>query len=122
MMLSGKVAVVYGAGGAIGGAVARAFAREGAALFVTGNRRAPVQAVADDIVSTGGSAEAGTIDALDEVAVDQHLQYVVDRAGSVASRSTRSGSRTRRSSAYRWSSWMSSSSRRRSRRMRGPTS
>ena len=51
MMLTDKVAVVYGAGGAIGGAVARAFASEGAKLFVTGRRREPVDAVARDIVS-----------------------------------------------------------------------
>jgi len=83
MMLKDKVAVIYGAGGAIGGAVARAFASEGARLFVTGRLRAPVDAVAEDIVSGGGSAEAATIDALDEQAVDKHLQYVVDRAGRV---------------------------------------
>jgi NAD(P)-dependent dehydrogenase (short-subunit alcohol dehydrogenase family) len=83
MMLKDKVAVIYGAGGAIGGAVARAFASEGAKVFVTGRLRAPVDAVAEDIVSAGGSAEAATIDALDEQAVDKHLQYVVDRAGRV---------------------------------------
>ena len=83
MMLKDKVAVVYGAGGAIGGAVARAFASEGARVFVTGRTRAPVDAVAEDIVSAGGSVEAGTIDALDEQAVDDHLGYVVDRAGRV---------------------------------------
>ena len=55
MMLKDKVAVIYGAGGAIGGAVARAFAREGANLFLTGRRREPVEAVAKDIVSAGGS-------------------------------------------------------------------
>jgi NAD(P)-dependent dehydrogenase (short-subunit alcohol dehydrogenase family) len=83
MMLKDKVAVIYGAGGAIGGAVARAFASEGAKVFVTGRLRAPVDAVAEDIVSAGGSAEAATIDALDEQAVDRHLQYMVDRAGRV---------------------------------------
>jgi NAD(P)-dependent dehydrogenase (short-subunit alcohol dehydrogenase family) len=83
MMLKDKVVVVYGAGGAIGGAVARAFAGEGARLFVTGRLRAPVDAVAQDIVSAGGSAEAATIDALDEQAVDKHLQYVSDRAGRI---------------------------------------
>ena len=83
MMLKDKVAVVYGAGGAIGGAVARAFASEGAPLFVTGRRRPPVDAVARDIVSGDGSAEAATIDVLDEQAVGQHLQYVVDRADRV---------------------------------------
>src|SRR6195256_1792798 len=83
MMLNNKVAVIYGAGGAIGGAVARAFASEGGKLFVTGRLRAPVDAVARDIVSAGGSAEAATIDALDEQAMDKHLQYVIDRAGRV---------------------------------------
>lgn len=83
MMLNDKVAVIYGAGGAVGGAVARAFASEGASVFVTGRRRAPVDVVAEDIFSAGGSAEAGTIDALDEQAVDNHLAYVVERAGRV---------------------------------------
>jgi NAD(P)-dependent dehydrogenase (short-subunit alcohol dehydrogenase family) len=41
MMLKDKVAVIYGAGGAIGGAVARAFASEGARLFLTGRSLAP---------------------------------------------------------------------------------
>jgi NAD(P)-dependent dehydrogenase (short-subunit alcohol dehydrogenase family) len=83
MMLKDKVAVVYGAGGAIGGAVARAFAGEGARLFLTGRLRAPVHAVAEDIVSAGGSAEAAEVDALDEQAVDRHLQSVIDQAGRV---------------------------------------
>ena len=83
MLLKNKVAVIYGAGGAIGGAVARAFAREGATLFLTGRLRAPVEAVAKDIVSAGGSAEAAEVDALDEQAVDTHLQSVIDKAGRV---------------------------------------
>ena len=82
-MLKDKVAVIYGAGGAIGGAVARAFAREGAKLFLTGRHLAPVEAVAKDIVSAGGSAEAAEVDALDEQAVDKHLQSVIDKAGRV---------------------------------------
>ena len=81
MLLKDKVAVIYGAGGAIGGAVARAFAREGARLFLTGRQRAPVEAVAKDIVAAGGSAEAAEVDALDEQAIDQHLQSVIDQAG-----------------------------------------
>jgi NAD(P)-dependent dehydrogenase (short-subunit alcohol dehydrogenase family) len=83
MMLTDKVAVIYGAGGGIGGAVARAFAREGAKLFLTGRHLAPVEAVAKDIVSAGGAAEAAEVDALDEQAVDRHLQSVIDRAGRV---------------------------------------
>ncbi|TCN41641.1 NAD(P)-dependent dehydrogenase (short-subunit alcohol dehydrogenase family) [Kribbella orskensis] len=83
MLLHDKVAVIYGAGGGIGGAVARAFAAEGAKVFLTGRSLAPVEVVAKDIVSAGGSAEAAEVDALDEQAVDRHLQSVIDRAGRV---------------------------------------
>jgi NAD(P)-dependent dehydrogenase (short-subunit alcohol dehydrogenase family) len=83
MVLKDKVAVIYGAGGDIGGAVARAFAREGARLFLTGRRRAPVEAVAREIVSAGGTAEAAEVDALDEKAVDKHLRSLIDKAGRV---------------------------------------
>ena len=77
MMLKDEVAVIYGAGGAVGGAVARAFAAEGARLYLTGRRLASVEAVAADI----GNAEAAEVDALDEQGVDSHLQSVVDEAG-----------------------------------------
>src|SRR5258708_3658621 len=66
MMLKDKVAVVYGAGGDIGGAVARAFAREGAKLFLSGRTLLKVEAVAADIIGRGGVAEAAQVDALDE--------------------------------------------------------
>ena len=83
MILTNKVAVIYGAAGAIGGAVARAFAREGANVFLAGRHRMPVDAVARDITSAGGSAEAAEVDALDERAVDEHLQCVINKVGRV---------------------------------------
>jgi len=83
MLLKDKVAVIYGAGGAIGGAVARAFAYEGARLFLTGHRLAPVELVAKEITAGGGAAEAAQVDALDGRAVDEHVQSVVDRANRV---------------------------------------
>src|SRR5262244_163612 len=83
MLLKDKVAVIYGGGGDIGGAVARAFARERAKLFLAGRHRALVQAVAKEIVAAGGSAEGAEVDALDEQAVDKHLQSVIDKAGRV---------------------------------------
>lgn len=79
-MLKGKVAVIYGAGGSIGGAVARAFAAEGAKVFLTGHTRAAVDAVAKDI---GKAAEAAEVNAIDEQAIDKHLQSVIDKAGRV---------------------------------------
>jgi NAD(P)-dependent dehydrogenase (short-subunit alcohol dehydrogenase family) len=83
MMLKDKVAVIYGAGGAIGGAVAHAFASEGANLFLSGRYLAPVKVVANDVVSAGGYADAAEVDALDEQAVGQHLQSMIDKAGRV---------------------------------------
>jgi NAD(P)-dependent dehydrogenase (short-subunit alcohol dehydrogenase family) len=83
MMLKNKTAVIYGASGGIGSAVARAFAHEGARVFLTGRDRASVDAVANDIVSAGGSAVAAEVDALDEQAVDTHLQSVIDSADQV---------------------------------------
>ena len=66
MLLKDKVVVIYGAGGAIGGAVARAFGDEGAELFLTGRTFAPVEVVAKDILAGDGSAEAAEVDTLDE--------------------------------------------------------
>jgi len=72
-MLNNKVAVIYGAGGAISSAVAKAFARKGARLFLTGRTRGRVEGVAKDITVAGGRAEAAEVDALQEQAVDKHL-------------------------------------------------
>ncbi|PJI86622.1 SDR family NAD(P)-dependent oxidoreductase [Luteimicrobium subarcticum] len=83
MLLDDKVAVVYGGGGTIGGAVARAFAREGARVFVTGHRLGPAEKVVAAIEEAGGRAEAAEVDALDEDAVDAHLDHVVAAAGRV---------------------------------------
>jgi NAD(P)-dependent dehydrogenase (short-subunit alcohol dehydrogenase family) len=83
MLLKDKVAVIYGAGGAIGGAVARAFAADGATVFLSGRSVAPVEVVAKDIVAAGGSAETAEVDALDERAVDEHLESVIDRSARV---------------------------------------
>jgi NAD(P)-dependent dehydrogenase (short-subunit alcohol dehydrogenase family) len=83
MLLENKTAVIYAAGGAIGGAVAQAFAREGARLLLTGRNVAKVDAVAKEIVAAGGVAETAQVDALDERAVEEHLDTVVERAGGV---------------------------------------
>ena len=69
MLRETKNAVIYGAGGAIGGAVARAFAWEGAKVFLAGRTLAPVDAVAREISAAGGVAETARVDALDEQAV-----------------------------------------------------
>lgn len=83
MMLHNKSAVIYGAGGSLGGAVARAFANAGARVFLTGRNLASIQKVADEIIAGGGRAEADRVDALDEKAIKDHLGNVVQKVGSV---------------------------------------
>jgi 3-oxoacyl-[acyl-carrier protein] reductase len=83
VLLEGKSAVIYGGGGAIGGAVARAFAREGARVFLAGRTRAKLEEVADDIRSAGGAAATAEVDALDEKAVDAHADAVAEEAGGI---------------------------------------
>ena len=80
-MLKNKNAIVYGAGGGIGGGVARAFAREGARVFLVGRTREKLAAVAAEITATGGTAEVAVVDATDEQAVKQHVQDVTTRTG-----------------------------------------
>ena len=53
MLLENRNAVIYGGGGSIGGAVARAFAREGARVFLAGRTPAKLEAVAGQIRSAG---------------------------------------------------------------------
>jgi 3-oxoacyl-[acyl-carrier protein] reductase len=83
MLLQDKNAVIYGGGGSIGGAVARAFAREGARVFLAGRTLRGLEAVADDIRSAGGAADTAEVDALDEKAVDDHADALAAEAGSL---------------------------------------
>jgi 3-oxoacyl-[acyl-carrier protein] reductase len=83
MLLEQKTSVIYGAGGTIGGAMARAFAREGARVFLAGRTRPKLDALAEEIRSAGGTAEAAVVDALDERAVDTYVDGVAERAGGL---------------------------------------
>jgi 3-oxoacyl-[acyl-carrier protein] reductase len=83
VLLEDKNAVIYGGGGSIGGAVARAFAREGARVFLAGRTRATLEQVAGEIRSAGGAAETAEVDALDEKAVEEHADAVAEEAGSI---------------------------------------
>jgi NAD(P)-dependent dehydrogenase (short-subunit alcohol dehydrogenase family) len=78
-LLTAKNIVIYGAGGGIGRGMAQTFAREGANLYLAGRTRAPLEAVASAV----GGARVAEVDALDEVAVGEHLAAVVAEAGSI---------------------------------------
>jgi 3-oxoacyl-[acyl-carrier protein] reductase len=83
MNLKNKNAVVYGAAGSIGTAVSQAFARAGAKVFLCGRTSPPLETLAKQIASAGGSAEVTPLDALDARAVERHAEAVVSKAGSL---------------------------------------
>jgi 3-oxoacyl-[acyl-carrier protein] reductase len=83
MLLQHKTAVVYGAGGFVGGAIARAFAREGATVHLVGRTATTLQVVADDIAAVGGQAHVAVVDALNQAEVDSHAAAVVERSGTL---------------------------------------
>jgi 3-oxoacyl-[acyl-carrier protein] reductase len=83
MMLQNKNAVIYGAGGSLGGAVSKAFARQGARVFLAGRHLSSVKKVADEISASGGVVETAQVDALDEKAVNNHLDTVIQKGGTV---------------------------------------
>ncbi|MGY2744710.1 SDR family NAD(P)-dependent oxidoreductase [Pseudarthrobacter sp. O4] len=79
-LLLGKTALIYGAGGAIGGAVARAFAAEGAFVHLAGRTEPPLEKVARDIHQDGGKAETAVVDALNEEQVDAFVARVAKKS------------------------------------------
>jgi len=83
VLLEDKNAVVYGGGGRVGGAVARAFAREGARVFLAGRTLSSLEEVAGEIGAAGGTAEAAVVDAFDQRAVDEHADAVAGKAGTI---------------------------------------
>lgn len=83
MLLENKVAIIYGAGGPIGTAVAEAFAREGATLYLAGRTQTKLESVAEPIRAKGGKVNTAMVDALDEQAVTRLVDGVVEQAGSV---------------------------------------
>ena len=78
MLLQDKNAVIYGASGGIGGAMARAFAADGARVFLTGRTREKLDALGAEI---GDAAEVATFDATDKRAVDEHADAVAAQGG-----------------------------------------
>jgi 3-oxoacyl-[acyl-carrier protein] reductase len=82
-LLKNKHAVIFGAGGAVGTAVAKEFAAQGATVFLSGRTLGTVEQVAADIQKDDGIAYAAGVDALDEQAVQAYLDRVVQEAGSI---------------------------------------
>lgn len=82
-ILAGKNAVIFGAGGSLGAAVANEFAAEGAEVFLSGRHGPDVEEVASRIRNAGGKAHVDVVDASDAQAVDDYVAAVVARAGRI---------------------------------------
>jgi len=82
-ILEHKSALVFGAGGSIGAAVAKEFAAEGARVFLAGRTKASLEAVAQQITAAGGEAHTTVVDALDDAAVNHYLDDVANQAGRI---------------------------------------
>ena len=83
MTLAGKRALVTGASGGLGGAIATRLSRDGAHVVVHANRRLDVaEALADSIRAAGGSAEACAFDLTDRTASHEACERLL-KAGPV---------------------------------------
>jgi 3-oxoacyl-[acyl-carrier protein] reductase len=81
--LQNKIAVIYGAGGSLGGEIAKALAGAGARVFLTGRDLNSVKKIEKAIHDAGGSAETDQVDGFDETAITRHLERVVQKAGKI---------------------------------------
>lgn len=79
MILEGKSAIIYGASGSMGSAVAKGFAKAGAALFLTGRNQQSLRTLADEILSKGGTVEVDVVDAFNQRAIEDHIQKISKR-------------------------------------------
>jgi len=82
-ILKGKRAIIFGAGGSVGSAVAKEFAAEGAEVYLAGRSKSNVEEVKEQIIANGGRAHSKVIDALDDAAVNEYIDSVVKEAGKI---------------------------------------
>src|SRR5215472_17482235 len=82
-ILQGKRAVIFGAGGSVGSAVAREFALEGAEVFLAGRTKSHLDEVAKEISIAGGLASVAVVDALNAQAVDEYIDRVERDSGKI---------------------------------------
>ncbi|MET0976845.1 MAG: SDR family oxidoreductase [Leifsonia sp.] len=83
MLLEGKVAVIHGGGGSIGAAAARVFAREGARLYLAGRSLPRLEAAAVAVRAEGAEVDIAVVDAMDQDAVDRHIDSIAEAAGHI---------------------------------------
>ena len=83
LQLKDKVALVFGAGGGLGGAIARSLATEGAVVIAADIDASAAERTVEEIVATGGTAKALVWDLTDLSAIPQRLATIAETAGPV---------------------------------------
>jgi NAD(P)-dependent dehydrogenase (short-subunit alcohol dehydrogenase family) len=81
MLLKDKTTVIYGAGGNVGSAIARKFALEGARVYLTARSLEPIKKLADELSNSSHDVRVAAVDALNEEAIERHLDSVLDEVG-----------------------------------------
>ncbi len=74
MLLQNKTAIVYGAAGPVGAAVAGAFAREGARVVLAGRTQQTLAKVAEQLRDAGGNVPTAVVDVTDQAAMRAHAE------------------------------------------------
>jgi 3-oxoacyl-[acyl-carrier protein] reductase len=82
-LLHDKNAVIFGAGGSIGAAVAKEFAAEGARVFLAGRTKAGLDAVAKQINANGGEAQTALVDVLDDPGLVRYVDGIMTQVGRI---------------------------------------
>lgn len=83
-MLTGKIALVTGAGRGIGAEIARTFAREGAAVIINYNgSKERAEKVAAEIIAAGGKAETYQCNVADDAACKEMIDTCIKSYGRI---------------------------------------
>lgn len=82
-LLQDKLALITGAGGGLGSAIALGFAREGARVILADVQAASAEATAELVRAAGGTAWSESVDVTDRTAVSNWAKDVQARIGSI---------------------------------------
>jgi len=82
-MLTGKVAIIYGGGGALGSTAAQVFTKQGARVFLVDRSQEKLDRITTEITAAGGDIESNTLDVFDLAAVKKHAAMVAAKTGGI---------------------------------------